>query len=42
MSVLDYLLLAAIIGYSAYLIFRKKKPSCSGNCAACQSGCKKH
>lgn len=40
MSILDYVLLAAISGYSLYLIFRKKKPTCSGNCANCHAACK--
>lgn len=40
MSILDYVLLAAISGYSLYLIFRKKKPACGGNCANCHAACK--
>ncbi len=39
MSILDYILLAAIAGYSLYLIFRKKKPTCGGNCSACHAAC---
>lgn len=39
MSWLDYVLLALIGGYCVYLLLRrkKKKNSCSGDCARC--GC---
>ncbi len=42
MNVLDIVLLAAIVGYSLYLIFRKKKPACGGNCAHCHAACTKN
>ncbi len=41
MTLLDFALLAAIGGYSLYLIFRKKKPTCGGNCAHCHAACNK-
>lgn len=40
MILADYVLLAAIAGYSLYLIFRKKKPTCCGDCANCHAACK--
>ncbi len=41
MSALDWLLLALILGYCLYLLFRKKGGGgCCGDCSAC-SGCKK-
>lgn len=41
MGVVDYLILAAILGYCAWQIFgKKKKGGCCGNCSAC-SGCTK-
>ncbi|MDY3224995.1 MAG: FeoB-associated Cys-rich membrane protein [Candidatus Faecousia sp.] len=39
MSVIDWLLLALIVGYCLYLLLRKKEPrSCSGDCPQCP-GC---
>lgn len=40
MSGLDWLLLGVIGAYVAFVLLRKKKKSCCGNCCAC-SGCTK-
>ena len=42
MAFLDYLLLALILGYAAWVVFRpkKKQSGCCGNCSRC-SGCHK-
>ncbi|MBE7001415.1 MAG: FeoB-associated Cys-rich membrane protein [Ruminococcaceae bacterium] len=34
----EILILAAVIGYCAYIVFGKKKRGCNGNCSQC-SGC---
>lgn len=34
----DLLVLAVIVGYCAYVLLRKNKPGCSGNCENCK-GC---
>lgn len=39
MSIADYLLLALIGGYCAWLLLRRKKGKCSGDCCHCH-GCK--
>ena len=39
MSFWDYVLLAAIGGYMAWLLFRPKKKKCSGDCSCC-NGCR--
>ncbi len=41
MNIGDYLILAGIVGYCLFLLFRKKKPSCSGDCAGCAYSCDK-
>ena len=40
MKLADWILLALILGYCLWLIFRPKKPKCNGNCCAC-SRCRK-
>ncbi|MBQ4641271.1 MAG: FeoB-associated Cys-rich membrane protein [Oscillospiraceae bacterium] len=40
MSLMDYLLIVLILGYCAYIILRKKKNICCGDCSGC-SGCHK-
>ena len=40
MTGLDWLLLGAVGGYAADVLFRKKKKGCCGNCSGC-SDCKK-
>ncbi len=34
----DWLILCLVIGYCAYILLRKKKHSCCGDCAQCK-GC---
>ena len=47
MNIGDYLILAGIVGYCLFLLFRKKKPGCggcsgcSGDCAGCAHSCDK-
>lgn len=42
MSWIDYLLLALIGGYCAYLLLRrKKKDGCCGDCSRCGGCCEK-
>lgn len=40
MGVMDYVLLGLILGYTAYVLFFRKKRGCCGNCARC-AGCRK-
>ena len=40
MKIADWILLALILGYCLWLIFRPKKHNCNGNCCGC-SGCQK-
>lgn len=36
MDLLDYILVAAVVGYCVWVVFfRKKKGTCCGNCAKC-------
>lgn len=39
MKIMDWILLALIVGYCLWLVLRKKKTKCSGNCDGCQ-GCR--
>lgn len=40
MKLADWILLGLILGYCLWLVFRPRKPKCTGNCCAC-SGCKR-
>lgn len=36
MKIADWILLALICGYCLWLLLRKKKPKCGGNCGECR------
>lgn len=38
MGVMDYAILALILGYGGWCLFGKKKKGCCGNCSGC-TGC---
>ena len=40
MKLADWILLALILGYCLWLVFRPQKTKCNGNCCGC-SGCNK-
>ncbi|MBE6947020.1 MAG: FeoB-associated Cys-rich membrane protein [Ruminococcaceae bacterium] len=38
MALMDWVLLSAIAGYALFVLLRKKKKGCCGDCSQC-SGC---
>ncbi len=38
MGLWDYVILAALGAYCAWVLLRRKKPGCNGNCSGC-TGC---